>query len=72
MPYQLRERKEPDPNTMLILDRKSKEPREEQVLRQIRYFTRNPNVKRADLTSMDDITDLREIEKDFGKIPLGQ
>ena len=60
-----------NPNEVLIIDGTSNEPPLDQVKRQIIQFTKNQNLKRLDLASMDQLTDLIEIEKEFGAIQLG-
>ena len=56
---------------MLVVDSKSAEPRIDQIKRQIEKFTRNTHVKRTEIASMDQMTDLIDLVKEFGEIPLG-
>ena len=55
-----------DPSKALIINRKSAEPRLEQIKRQIQQFTKNQNVGRSDLVSMDQLTDLKEVVQEYG------
>ena len=69
--FKMREPKERDPKTMLLIDPKSKEPRNEQIARQIAQFTKNDKVGLKDVVSIDDFVDLVDIEKEFGSIQMG-
>jgi hypothetical protein len=50
----------------LILDPNSEEPREEQIRRRIMEICRNQNVRRYEMVSMEEMTDMIAIGKEFG------
>ena len=58
----------PEGRRVLKIDPKSSEPRKRQIQRQIQEFTRNENTGRSDMVSMDDMTDLIEVVKEYGEI----
>ena len=64
-------KREVNPENSLIVDPASEEPREQQIRRRITEICRNQNVRRYEMVSMEEMTDMIAIGKEFGQIPLG-
>lgn len=60
-----------NPDQYLIIDPKSQDKVEQQIKRQVSLFTRNTNVRKTDIVSMDKFTDMIKLEREFGKLHLG-
>ena len=57
-----------DPNRMLIIDPNSDLTREQQIAMKVAEFTRNQNVGKNNIASMDDFKDLHRIEEEWGSL----
>ncbi len=60
-----------NPDQYLIVDPKSDDKKESQIKRQVTHFTKNTNIGKTDIVSMDKFTDMIKLEREFGKLHLG-
>ena len=60
-----------NPEQYLIIDPKSEVRAEFQIKHQVTHFTKNTNVGKTDIASMDKFTEMIKLEREFGKLHLG-